>query len=562
MERKVVTYAGSELSDFILGKLNQDGSRTYSNFEFRWEPPSSPSHAYDRAKRISGNPNYRPWPFKMPSAMWDFSTNRAYYIDSLKSRPDYFNATEEEKFEATNPPKYLINGWTRLGGSVDEFTASISNVDVNSDIYINDTTFNDTLLINYLVSKYYIRFNNCVFKDTVNLLYSQIDQVSFSHCQFESGLFVTNCDINNLAIEGNSVVKNINIKIDAKEDYPLRILQNDMPHKVEILRIKDTNVEEKLEVIGRNIGSIAFDQATVKQTVIRLEQPSINISSDSKKHIVDQLEYTCTAGETPSSYAISNLSIENLKLDGFINSDDVFKITSCDVKRFQFQDFANGGKFVLNDVRVSDELIIDKSDLAEALFIGVNLRSVRKCEIIKSNIIEISLYNTSFSNNINEKNDSLYEIRDIYRQLKYASSKQNDRLNELRYEAVESSVIRKILENGNDKDKWIFKFNDWSSRHGQDWVRAGSKLFWWGLACFGIIQLLMGYINFMPQLIFENIANFIAFLNPIHKFSEIFGEPYTPFGNGLAMFIDAVFKLFSAYMLFQFLRAFRKYFRS
>lgn len=562
MERKIESFTGTEFSNFIQGVINQDGSRTYTSYEFRWEPNSTPTGAVNRAKRMSGNPNFRPVAFKIPSAIWDHTTKRAQHIDFVQSRPDYYNANEEEKFQLINPSKYVVNGWTYLGGNVDDLTATINNVDIGSDIYINDTTFESVLMINYLISNYYLRFSNCRFKDTVHLMYVQIDEVSFNNCQFDSNLFITNCDINKFTVEAGSKAKDISIKSDKIESYGMGVLQNDIPHKIGKIQFDDIIITEKLDIGGKNIDNIIFRKVVSNETNIVLEQPFINVSGDNKKHFIKKLNYTCTASETPSKYSLSDLSLGTFELRGLVNSDDAFTVMSCDIKKFYVQEFSNTGKFVLNDVSISDELLVEKSDLAEALFIGVKLRNIKQCEITRSNITDIVLYNTSFSDNINEKVESLYDIRDIYRQLKYASSKQNDRINELRYEAIESSIIRKILEQNNDKDKWIFRLNDWTSKHGQDWVLAGKVLLLTALVLFLAIQWLMGYTDLAPQNALENVANFILFINPIHKFSDLFGSQDTEWRKGLAMFIDAVFKLVSAYMIFQFLRAFRKYFRS
>jgi len=129
---------------------------------------------------------------------------------------------------------------------------------------------------------------------------------------------------------------------------------------------------------------------------------------------------------------------------------------------------------------------------------------------------------------------------------------------ELEMEAFESSLRKE----GNSRDLFIIKSNRWSNRYGQDWYVAGKNLFLYLLGTFCLIRLCLGYWQPNLELIFIDIAYFLNFsLNPLHKFSDIFEVSDKPFFSGLAHLLDVLARLFSGYMIFQFLQAFRKFSR-
>ena len=114
-----------------------------------------------------------------------------------------------------------------------------------------------------------------------------------------------------------------------------------------------------------------------------------------------------------------------------------------------------------------------------------------------------------------------------------------------------------VWEKGKISDKIILVSNWISNNHGHDWgrsfwlwlifnayfytcVKRSMNEHFWDISCFP--YTLAEFINFSG--------------NPLHKFTDVFrGNDSTGWGN----LADTISKIFSAYFLFQMLKAFRKF---
>jgi hypothetical protein len=143
-------------------------------------------------------------------------------------------------------------------------------------------------------------------------------------------------------------------------------------------------------------------------------------------------------------------------------------------------------------------------------------------------------------------------LRELFRQLKNICSNNLDKFSQLKFEQLEMHFYSKELKWGKNFGDWlILMSNRYSNNHGQDWQRALKWLF-----LFSIINYVFLHISFKSFSCFH-VGNFLSFVLPIHSLKDILcGEQVF---NGWVMFWDMLQRLISSYLIFQFLRAFRKY---
>jgi hypothetical protein len=63
------------------------------------------------------------------------------------------------------------------------------------------------------------------------------------------------------------------------------------------------------------------------------------------------------------------------------------------------------------------------------------------------------------------------------------------------------------------------------------------------------------YVDLTQESIFQNASKLFIFRNPTHGF-HLFGESCSTFWS---IFIDFIYRLFSYYLIYQFIAAFRKF---
>ena len=130
----------------------------------------------------------------------------------------------------------------------------------------------------------------------------------------------------------------------------------------------------------------------------------------------------------------------------------------------------------------------------------------------------------------------------------------------MRIQEVFEEILKK---DGNWRDRLILLTNRHSNDYGHDWFLSVKVLFIVSLYLFVFTKLVLLNFRFENSPSLSHIAQFLMFMiNPIHKFGEIFPGHEDSYYRGFAECLDIVGRLFSGYMIFQFLKAFRKYVRS
>jgi hypothetical protein len=108
-------------------------------------------------------------------------------------------------------------------------------------------------------------------------------------------------------------------------------------------------------------------------------------------------------------------------------------------------------------------------------------------------------------------------------------------------------------------DRIILWTNYISNDFGLNWFFALAWLIGLTLIWYTSIKLCLGYTCFDYKLIADEVGRFLLFINPIHQFDKLFeiGKMNTYLGG--ALFFDGISRITGAYLLYQFVSAFRKY---
>jgi hypothetical protein len=284
---------------------------------------------------------------------------------------------------------------------------------------------------------------------------------------------------------------------------------------------------------------------------------------DKPQIFVSRIKFFVSNQTAKGTYLFRQANFHKLIMYGANNNTILFK--NCSINNIDIRDFSNTGEFALHNINKINQIAIEDSSMGKAEFLDVELSTAAVTKLTRSNVLDVVLIDTTFSEAlVTSKQDDYKGIRDAFRQLKLTSGKQGNRIQELRYEALEMGAYYKDDTSLKSRsDRFILWSNEWSNNHGQDPVRA---LIWLGaitLSLYSLIKLCQGdKLNF--SYFFITASEYMNFaLNPLHDYSKVFGltdgPGSKPLCAGGAMVLDTLSRLLSGYLLFQFLRAFRKF---
>jgi len=263
--------------------------------------------------------------------------------------------------------------------------------------------------------------------------------------------------------------------------------------------------------------------------------------------------------------------ISNLLISRYSNKSTFYHFNELNLQTLKFENFTNLGNITISKISISDNICFENSDLGKTTFIDCDF-SNRKMIFDSSKINEIGLAGTKLpkpknidsklTGNKNQKKLALSQIKKAYQDL-------GDNLTANLYQSEELNTYKSTLKNGWEKTNlWL---NKQTNNHGQRWDRPLALLiiftaFFYTLFCFslGFEIDLKSPGNFST--FFKNLSYFFEFLNPFRKSNFIPNQLVTindenPIPS-ITVFIDSISKIISAYLLYQFIAAFRKFGKS
>jgi len=323
----------------------------------------------------------------------------------------------------------------------------------------------------------------------------------------------------------------------------------------------------------------------VNADLISFENFSSNQDSDISTFIIEGFSKSLLITTSdPNFLSISSLELESCR----IHKDHFWQIENISVGNLQFTNQVCIGYMVLHNLSDTWQRIeggtqitantpvkrgkrkvrlqIFSSDLVKSVFLNCDF-SKFQFSLMNSKINEIFLGGTEFPANLTILGDnSHYHAQLGYSQLKKIYELRGDVLTANEYYLKEIRSYQKSIESkGNCFEKFNLLLNEISSKHGQSYERAFLVIFIFTFIAFSILLFSLGYRPSCGpgslKRFFELVPYSISFINPIHKtdfLKGVVGDQWSSFSE----LVDAFSRIVYAYLIYQFIQAFRKHGRS
>ncbi len=415
--------------------------------------------------------------------------------------------------------------------------------------------------------RYHILFEGCIFdKPVVFKIGTKANRsIKFSNCIFNSGL----------VYEGG--------------EFSGKIIFEDCTFVESSLDFKGGDFKQTVRIERGHFSQLGFYKGNFKEVTVGaffhetfidktfINSSEINGKFDFYRIVGVEFDIRGVLKEN-SSLFISESIIRNFIVCEFTNNGKLrLKRLTYDFGKLRLRDESgfksyikrteNEKKYPYSTFFIQDSVLNNAEffsiDFSE--FIGVFIRESSLINIVTSNIIwprEVLHYPIPENDGVNalrkkSKKDYLL-IRENYRQLKFACSKQGDVIGEQHFHGLEMRAYAKSLKwPDNFLDTLILKFSYWTSNFGQSLWRPFifgfiviEGFFFWLLYLTGGTKLVsLDLLDFDNQI--NILAEFIRVINPLHK-----NDPEL---TGCSFILDVLLRILSSYFIYNIIRATRRY---
>ncbi len=405
---------------------------------------------------------------------------------------------------------------------------------------IENKIFNERFF--YDNSSITLSFKNCTFQEKFSLVNYQPNADSyFTDCEFLDDIFLwkvntekkfsfLNCTIRRKLIFSTS-------KIDTFQ------LNN---HFCDTILFDENSSFKIIEIGGKQHNKI--DNITLPAKIIE-DKCTINQANI--------LKFRSSYSTLENQLNIFNCNINFLELDNFRNNGSL-RFLNCQAQNFD---------------SMPSQFLISRSNLGKAEFYNFDFASFQRVNIVNSVLLESLYISSNWTSNIvsidpytqppvSTKSDlpkRIYAsvIREVYKQIKFAMSKQGNFIEEQYFHGLEMNAYDISLSFKNSFwTKSILKLSHWTSNYGQSFLRPLLTIALINIPLLILLEYQLGFriisINKITwQDSFEPIANFLWFMNPIHK-----NDPEL---KGLPLILDIVIRIVSSYSIYNLIRASRRF---
>lgn len=432
-----------------------------------------------------------------------------------------------------------------------------------------------------------LRLENCTLESQIRQSSNSYGMLVWMNSTFKKDIFLKDNEL----VHAFSIQDNIfldEVRIDpystVVSDSALTVVNNQFKKSFQVSYYKKINehiwkggAEEIYIVSNKFDHGLTIIGDETNDNLIHLKKININISNNFEGLL-----------------KINHFKIENLFITGENYKGNVI-LKYLNIKNLFVLNFANYSSFQFIRCRAlttDSTFKIHESHLEKLQFTGCFLESFGKYDIEYSNLSLIKSSNTSWFNfkqlekskkinslgNLKVKKSSLknensrvyQELRDIFRQLKYAMEQQGDKVNALTFKSHEMEAYHNFVKlnfSRLHRDRLILflgKTND----HGINWQKPILFIF-----CFTFLfYVVLLFDESQKYHIYGKHFLFIEFLkdfwmnkkilpqllNPIHKLEDLFPQSsfYT---SGWAYSADFLYKIIFSFFVFQLISAFRKF---
>ena len=421
--------------------------------------------------------------------------------------------------------------------------------------------------LNYLSisrSKTEIKFSNSIFQNSARFE-TILGDVSFVKNEFQQEIMIWNLECPNTFTLNFNLFKD-NFKIEAS--------------RVKELTIFGDTFEKKAEFEKRNTSPNNLNINTYLNKVF-ISQAKFNegIDFNGLGQSLEELNLVITP-ELTGVLNFDNWVIKKTTISG-VNQNLKLLFKNLKFKFLLINDFTNFNDISFDRCKGNgDEAILNmlNSDLGTARFNEFDLKSFKVLRLNNVSIDKIRPSNVNwFEENqveieVHEQTDSekAKRKREIYRQLKQALKNHGNQIDSLIFQARELKCLRDEFKNSK-KYSWgerLIMIVSQSNDYGLNWRKPGLIVFFTTLLIYSLI--LPGISNkilFSPSLSAKDISetwnvfsnNFKTFwflFNPVRNFELTYGKTIQ---TDWIYILDLFHRIFLGIMIFQIIKAFRKY---
>lgn len=404
----------------------------------------------------------------------------------------------------------------------------------------------------------HVEIQNVIFEREVELLDNQSNSVSFvfKNCTFIKPLKIENstfsnaefleCTFHNVFTIRSCVCAILNV---IKPTFKMAAKIDDI--KSDYFSIQSLG-DNNISIINSQFNEFSISSFSGNGEIYIGHKPKSNLSNVS---MISDLDIYC-ADNFSGSIIIEQIDIEKFSVRGS-NIGAKLILRSCTVCQVFINSLVNRGYFLATNIKVlkNSALYVLDSNLGKLEVFNLNFRQFDIVNIKDSQIEDIVSSNIIWCEKIVTKYNSS-DLRENYRQLKNIMIKSNNKPEEIKFWGLEMNAYYKLLRasSGNWDDKFILWTNYWSNKHGLSWSRALTWVALFNLIFYSAIKICIGETTFNWDFLVRDIVNYLEFISPIHKYRDIFAA--TTDG---ALLFDVIGRLFSAYLIFQLLKAFRRF---
>lgn len=261
----------------------------------------------------------------------------------------------------------------------------------------------------------------------------------------------------------------------------------------------------------------------------------------------------------------SKPKINDIVISRYINKDSFYQFNQLSINTLSFISCTNLGNTTFSEISINKLILFENSDVGKTSFVNCNFIE-NSLKFKNSKLTEISLTGTNlptFQIDKDEKPDyiqaslAMSQIKKVYQNM-------GDYSKSYKYKAEELKSNLSIP--GFKWDKINLFLNKLSNDFEQSWARALMIILIGNIFLFSAYCRSLGYhIEFSWNGVEKCLGMskyLLEFINPIRKFDTIPGYLFThetiSIGSNTIL-IDSLSKLFNAYMIYQFISAFRRH---
>lgn len=265
---------------------------------------------------------------------------------------------------------------------------------------------------------------------------------------------------------------------------------------------------------------------------------------------------------------LEDIEVDTILICGQRNKHNII-LRNLKLSSLAFVNFSSDARVIINFIRALKngfDFSLSHSELNNFDFFNIDFETEKASFTVQDSVLRnFNSVNVVWPKNINLiQVRSKAALRNAYLQLKSAMLAQNNKIQALRFEALEMDAYRKeLIEAKGRRSEKLILFLSRSNSFGQDWGKALGIyiLFALGLAVvfsFSATGIGLWSDNFTAGSN-DYWAAFGAAINPTHSFKELCDNLDVANPSGWLIILDVLIRIIAAFFYFQIISAFRKY---